>query len=128
MSVRQPTGVLYSFSIKNIFFDKWTYGFFILMWGILYFIQIWLNLSFSEFLPIEPYATTILNKCPWVYKQRQSYYKHIICRVYSELKIFNPWLKFKEIYYREIDFLWIIHKELMTVLKTSISKNILQSM
>ena len=33
MNVRQPMDVLDSFSIKNIFYDKWTQGFFILMCG-----------------------------------------------------------------------------------------------
>ena len=32
MNVRHPMGVLHSFSIKNIFYDKRTYDFFILMW------------------------------------------------------------------------------------------------
>ena len=34
MNVRHPMGILHSFSIKNIFYDKmikWTQGFFILM-------------------------------------------------------------------------------------------------
>ena len=78
--------------------------------SIIYFIQIWLTLSFSELLPIDPYITTILNNCPGTYKQRQSFYEHRICRVCSELKISNFWLKFKESYYRESSCLWIMRK------------------
>ena len=31
MNVRHPIAALHSFSIKTIFHDKWTYGFFIFM-------------------------------------------------------------------------------------------------